>query len=235
LAKTRRITTNVVEVALNYSRAFNDRPPLSASEGLGWLTGTWAIGACYKNPNKLYGAYPRGYLERVHAMFPRARHVLHVFSGGLTEEQAICAAWPEMRPNFDLVERRTGNRPTGMISGPGAPCMELVDVKGPEDGRYPTWQGDVMAMPPEWAGRFDLIMADPPYSDEDAARYGVKMPRRNEVMQALRRVVSKGGNLVWLDQVWPMHRKEQWRCWGQIGLVRSTNHRVRLVSIFEAV
>jgi hypothetical protein len=38
---------------------------------------------------------------------------------------------------------------------------------------------------------------------------------------------------VWLDQVWPMHRKDEWRTVGRILLQRSTNHRVRLVSIFE--
>lgn len=37
-----------------------------------------------------------------------------------------------------------------------------------------------------------------------------------------------------IDQVWPMHRKAEWKTWGTIGLVRSTNHRMRLVSMFEA-
>jgi len=194
--------------AENYNLAFPSRPPLASTAE--WLTGAWAIGACWKNPNPLHGAYPRGYLQRVHAIFPSAKRVLHAFSGGLTVKDA-----------------------TADLSGDVE--VELVDVKGQEDGRFPTWCGDVLAMPEDWAGRFDLVLADPPYSQEDAAVYGTPMPRRSAVMSALRRVTASGGHLVWLDLVWPMHRKDEWRCWGHIAVVRSTNHRVRLASFFEAV
>ena len=61
----------------------------------------------------------------------------------------------------------------------------------------------------------------------------MKPVRNNDVMREAARVTAPGGNLVWLDQKRPMFRKDQWRLWGAIGLVRSTNHRVRLVSIFE--
>lgn len=191
-----------------YSEAFPERPPLLGTPE--WLVGTWAIGAAWKNPNPLYGAYPRGYLQRVCAMFPDARQVLHAFSGGLTVEDAKAAT-------------------------PNAADVELVDLHGPEAGRHPTWRGSVLDLPTEWTGRFDLVLADPPYSQADAERYGTAMPRRQHVTAALRRVTRAGGVLVWLDTCWPMHRKDVWRTWGHIGLVRSTNHRVRLVSMFEAV
>lgn len=194
-----------------YSRAFPDRPALNYSNG--WVTGTWAIGACYKNPNPLYGAYPHGYLDRVHSMFPDARRILHVFSGGLTFSEAMQVG----------------------IADTGVPFMlELVDSQGPDEGRYPTWQGDVCAIPEEWTNRFDLILADPPYTKDDAAKYGTKMPVIRDVMRELHRVAAPGANLVWLDQKWPMHRKDQWKTWAHIGLVRSTNHRMRLVSMFQA-
>ena len=209
--------------ALYYNLAFPKRPPLATSAD--WVGGTWLIGACYKNPNPLYGAYPRGYLERVHSMFPDTLRVLHVFSGGLTVEHAIAAAWPGM------AYRKASGCPTA----DDGLAIELVDLHGPEQGRYPTWQGDLFNMPAEWAGRFDLILADPPYSTDDAKKYGTPMVNRGKVMHKLREVCKPGGNLVWLDQVWPMHRKTDWRTWAQIGLVRSTNHRVRLVSMFEAV
>lgn len=197
--------------AAHYSTAFPDRPPLAATER--WVTGTWQIGACYKNPNSLYGAYPHGYLARVHAMFPDAGRVLHVFSGGL-----------------DLVHARA------QIPAP-SPEIVLVDVHGPEQGRFPTWQGDLFDYCAllSTQGLHDLVLADPPYSAEDAKNYDTPMVNRGAVMRALRKVTRTGGNLVWLDTVWPMHRKTEWKCWGQIGLVRSTNHRVRLVSFFEAV
>lgn len=207
--------------ALLYNQAFPDRPPLASTPE--WITGTWCIGACYKNPNKLYGAYPHGYLDRVHSMFPDARNILHAFSGGLSQQHAVEVAW-------DV-------RPEGWVCflADESHHVELVDLHGPEQGRYPTWQGDVCSLPEEWAGRFDLILADPPYSADDARKYDVKMPNRRDVMRSLRRVCRKGGNLVWLDQMWPMHRKSEWRTWAHIGLVRSTNHRMRLVSMFEAV
>ena len=90
-------------------------------------------------------------------------------------------------------------------------------------------------MPEAWQGRFDLLLVDPPYSAEDAKKYDCPPANRGVIMRALRRVCKRGGNLVWLDQVWPMHRKVEWKTWGTVGLVRSTNHRVRMVSMFEAV
>ena len=199
---------NTEDRANLYNARFPKRPPL---QGVGMLTGTWMIGACYRNPNKLYGAYPHGYLERVYSMFPDARSALHVFSGGMTE-----AAAREHLP-------------------PACRDLELVDIKGPEDGRHPTWQGDIAEMPASWRSRFDLILADPPYSHTDAEVYGTPMVNRGAVIRALRRVAKPGANLVWLDQVWPMHRKSDWKVWGTVGLLRSTNHRVRMISFFSAV
>src|SRR5690606_4613682 len=107
-----------------------DRPPLIGAKG--WVAGTWMIGSCYKNPNKLYGAYPHGYLDRVHSMFPDARKILHVFSGGLILEAATEVASKYCSPEL----------------------IELIDLHGPAEGRYPTWQGDLFEMPREWFGRF---------------------------------------------------------------------------------
>lgn len=80
---------------------------------------------------------------------------------------------------------------------------------------------------------FDLVLADPPYSAEDAKRYGSRMIDRRKVLRECARVTTPGGYLVWLDTVWPMFAKRDWHCFGQIGVVRSTNHRVRLVSLFQ--
>lgn len=211
-----------------YNRKFPDRPPLSYGGKNPMVTGAWMIGSCYKNPARMpdgspfYGGYPYGYLERVHAMFPDARKILHVFSGGLTRPAAILAAWQD----YDPIDSTTPPRE-----------MELVDMYGPEQGRYPTWKGDILdyTIMPEVQGRFDLILADPPYSAEDAAKYDCPPVNRAKVIHALRRVAAPGANLVWLDVVWPMHRKIEWKLWGAIGLIRSTNHRVRAITMFEAV
>lgn len=207
--------------ARNYARAFPKYPPLSAHGG--WLAGTWMIGNNYRRTNDLYGAYPPSYLKRVHSMFPEARRVLHLFSGGLTEQDAAAfIEGVEVDHEGDMHADKDFD-------------LDLVDSKGPDEGRYPTHQGDVTDLPEEWASKFDLVLADPPYSADDAKKYGVKMPNIPKVMREAARVTKPGGNLVWLSTSFPMYRSDQWKLWGTIQLLRSTNHRVRGVFIFETV
>lgn len=80
---------------------------------------------------------------------------------------------------------------------------------------------------------FDLVMADPPYSVEDCDRYQTTMIKRNKVMAALGQKLNPGAHVVWLDQVLPMFRKDQFSIQGVIGMVKSTNHRFRVVTIFK--
>ena len=56
----------------------------------------------------------------------------------------------------------------------------------------PTWVADAhdLAMVP--LHHYDLVMADPPYSVEDAERYQTTMVRRNVVMRSLARGMSPG-------------------------------------------
>ncbi len=84
-------------------------------------------------------------------------------------------------------------------------------------------------------GRFDLILADPPYSEQDAERYGTCMVKRKKVFESCNKVLIKGGHLVWLDQIMPMYKKIEMHLWGVIGILRSTNHRFRVVSFFECM
>ena len=96
----------------------------------------------------------------------------------------------------------------------------------------PDWVDDAQTLESVPLGEFDLVLADPPYSVEDADHYKTSMVKRNKVMAALARV-NHGTHVVWLDQVLPMYRKDQWRITGVIGMVKSTNHRFRVVTIFE--
>jgi hypothetical protein len=79
---------------------------------------------------------------------------------------------------------------------------------------------------------FNLCLADPPYSVEDAEHYGPPMVKRDRVMKALSRLPG-GAHVVWLDQSLPMYRKDTWKIVGRIGVTRSTMHRFRVVTIFE--
>ena len=98
----------------------------------------------------------------------------------------------------------------------------------------PTYLDNAQSLTSVPLENYDIILADPPYSIEDAEHYRPTMVKRNKVMSALARV-KKGTHVVWLDQVLPMYRKDQWKIIGVIGMVKSTNHRFRVVTLFEAV
>ena len=98
----------------------------------------------------------------------------------------------------------------------------------------PTYLDDAQSLENVPLNNYDIILADPPYSVEDAEHYQPTMVKRNKVMNALSRVVQ-GTHVVWLDQVLPMYRKVDWRIVGVIGMVKSTNHRFRVITIFEKV
>lgn len=98
----------------------------------------------------------------------------------------------------------------------------------------PTYLDDAQTLGGVPLRNYDLILADPPYSVEDADHYQKAMVKRNLVMRSLGRV-RPGTHVCWLDQVLPMYRKDMWKLYGSIGMVRSTNHRFRIVTIFESL
>lgn len=92
--------------------------------------------------------------------------------------------------------------------------------------------GDAHRLP--FAGEtFDLIVADPPYTPEDAKKYGTPMINRRVVLAECARVLRPGGHLIWLDTRSPMFRKDVWHWWGIIGIARSTNHLYRAVTFYQ--
>ena len=95
----------------------------------------------------------------------------------------------------------------------------------------PTYIDDAQTLTKVPLEQYDLVLADPPYSIEDADRYQTTMVKRNAVLRALRRV-SPGTHVVWLDQVLPMYRKDAFAIEAVIGMVKSTNHRFRVVTVF---
>jgi len=97
----------------------------------------------------------------------------------------------------------------------------------------PTYVDDAQRLEKVPLDCYDLILADPPYSVEDAEHYQTTMIKRNVVMRTLGQRCLPGTHVVWLDQVLPMYRKDQWDIIGVIGMVKSTNHRFRVITIFE--
>lgn len=96
----------------------------------------------------------------------------------------------------------------------------------------PTFVDDAQRLQSVPLADYDLVMADPPYSVEDCERYQTTMVKRNTVMAALAGL-SPGAHVVWLDQVLPMYRKDTFSIEAVIGMVKSTNHRFRVVTIFR--
>jgi hypothetical protein len=106
---------------------------------------------------------------------------------------------------------------------------DTVDI----DARLgPTYVDDAQSLQGVPLEAYDLVLADPPYSVEDAEHYGASMVKRNLVMRALQRL-SPGAHVVWLDQVLPMFRKDAFAQEAVIGMWKSTNHRFRGVTIFR--
>lgn len=95
----------------------------------------------------------------------------------------------------------------------------------------PTFVDDAQMLERVPLEKYDLALADPPYSGEDAEHYGRPMVNRNRVLRALERL-PLGAHLVWLDQVQPMYRKAAFRQEAGIAIQRSTNHRVRSAFIW---
>lgn len=96
----------------------------------------------------------------------------------------------------------------------------------------PTFIDDAQRLGRVPLAKYDLVLADPPYSVEDAERYQKPMVKRNLVMAALVGL-SPGAHVVWLDQVLPMYRKDWFAIDAVIGMVKSTNHRFRMVTVFR--
>jgi hypothetical protein len=96
----------------------------------------------------------------------------------------------------------------------------------------PTYVDDAQRLEQVPLAEYDLVLADPPYSVEDAERYQTTMVKRNTVLSALSGL-SPGAHVVWLDQVLPMYRKDTFAIDAVIGMVKSTNHRLRVVTVFR--
>lgn len=183
------------ERATFYAEVFPKYPKVVVDKN--WLYGVWVIGSNYKSTG-YYGAYPPGYLKRLHALFPDAENVLHLFSGTTPRE----GFWK----NVTMFDSNEDLKPD--IVGDAHKLLTYFNIK------------------------FDLILADPPYSDSDAKHYGTIMIKRKNVFRQACQLLTDDGYLCWLDQVLPPYRKIDVKYVGTIGMVRSTNHRFRILSIF---
>ncbi len=184
-------------------------PHLVQEQGRDVLYATWLIGQDYRNKTLYYGAYPHGYVARVLALFPAPVRTLR-----------------DGTPRPTLLHAFSGSLPPGPYVRLDANAAVSPDVVGSVYDAKKLFLGQ---------RPFRLVLADPPYTKQHAFQYGLPMIDRRRALAALAEVTKPGGYLVWLDQVWPMHQKAQWVTVGRITVIRSTNHTVRLATIFERV
>ena len=106
---------------------------------------------------------------------------------------------------------------------------DTVDINPDNNATYVDDAQTLLNVPLE---EYDLVLADPPYSVEDCDHYKTTMVKRNVVLRALQRL-PPGSHVVWLDQCLPMWRKEFFSLEAVIGVVRSSNHRFCVITIFR--
>lgn len=185
-----------------------------------------------------FPAFPASYLTLVREAGGPVLYGTWLFGNNYRNKTEFYGAYPPgylarvmaLFPDFPDEATRHEQLPTlHVFSGslPAGPYLRC-DIRQPAE-----LQKSVYDLDPDKDGSYSLVFADPPYSASDAERYDTPMVDRRRALAALARITAVGGFLVWLDCVWPMHRKTDWRTVGRITLIRSTNHRVRLVSIFE--
>lgn len=120
--------------------------------------------------------------------------------------------------------------PSGSLEGlpEGHVTLDIYD----DDVRKPMFRGDCEAMP--FADNsFDLVLSDPPYSEEDSRLYGcAKFPER-KFMSECQRVLRPGGYMGFLAYHYPSYRRQDWKLEGLFAVVTGFSRRTRMFSVFK--
>ena len=190
--------------AESFSRAFPNYAPLVVHNNR--LYTTWVIGACFRRQKGYYGEYPHTVKERILALFPDCKKIIHLFSGVIQDDKQ-----KRLDPKFQVItyDINPDLKPTI--------CDDVRNLK-----KYREVFEDV-----------DLVIADPPYEEKDFKKYNQKPFNKAKVIRDLGEVMPSGSFLAWLDVIVPMYSKEVWNLLGHIGLVVSTNTRVRMWTLWE--
>lgn len=121
-----------------------------------------------------------------------------------------------------------------------APSGSLIDLPAShvtldlydDNVRKPMFRGDCGAMPFKDQS-FDLILSDPPYSEEDSRLYGCAKFPEKKFMEQCRRCLKPDGHLGFLAYHYPSHRRTDWRLIGLFAVVTGFSRRTRMFSVFK--
>lgn len=192
--------------------------PLIEHNGI--ICGFWLCGQNYRNPSRLYGAYPPSYLKRMQLLFPKLTHegiatvchyshyeVMHLFSGMVSQNDKD---FPGL--TFDCKDYG---------------CTSFL---GNAEDLSTIWERGAQGL------KLKIILADPPYNSKALEEYGTPPVNKRKVIKECAKVLHPGGHLIWLDTIIPIWaKKDGWKLRGTIGLIQSTNHQCRVITILEKV
>jgi hypothetical protein len=150
-------------------------------------------------------------------------HVASSYYGGYPAGylKRIRALFPDKQRTLHLFSGKVD-----LAQFPGDTCDINPDL-------HPTFVADAHTLVGVPVEDYDLILADPPYSAEDANHYGTPLVNRNKVVEVLSHRMAPGTHLAWLDQAQPMYAKARLQPEVAIGIVRSTNHRYRVLMVWR--
>lgn len=165
---------------------------------------------------KYYGAYPNGFLERARALLGVTPFdpVLHVCGG---------------------MARQYPAQPRGF--GPNDRTLDLDVTLRPDylqAATDPLPKHSVHGNP--FTFEWPALIADPPYTADDAAKYApgaAAFPSANKILRNMLDVVRVGGRVGMLHYVLPQPPRESVRFVACVGVIVGFNNRMRVFSVFE--
>lgn len=101
-----------------------------------------------------------------------------------------------------------------------------------DDVRKPMFRGDCNNMPFGDA-TFDLILSDPPYSEEDSRLYGCAKFPEKKFMSECHRCLRRDGYLGFLAYHYPSYKRSEWALKGLFAVVTGFSRRTRMFSVFQ--
>ena len=162
---------------------------------------------------KYYGAYPSGFLERARALL------------GVTTDDAV----------LHVCSGKVRDYP---FRGFG-PNDKTVDI---DPATRPDYVFDCRACLPDHIGDWPAILADPPYSAEDASHYAAgagKLPVPGGLLATCLLYVRPGGRVGILHYQWPRPPEKIGRyrikCVALIAVAMGYGNNGRLFSVYEKV
>ena len=172
------------------------------------ITDMWILArAKLRDGKKYYGAYPGGFPERARALL------------GVTINESllhVCGGMARYYP----------------YAGGFGPNDRTLDV---DPKTEPDWLQDVRAPLPD--GNFKAMLADPPYSPEDAEHYATgsaTYPNPRILIKDMLSAVIPGGRVGLLHYVSPSPPKDiPTKLVAMIGVVVGFNNRIRIYTVYE--